>query len=463
MFQLHQSRGTDDRLICGKMSGNNQSATSGQLPLTGVTGSPMTMSPREIREQVDRILNCGGLQHSETLRKLLRYLTEASIEGRADLKEYTIGVDALGKSTDYNPQSDSTVRVQVGKLRQRLDEYYRKEGAEDPILVTLPKGGFQLKFELSPPSLPEDSRPKRRQLAGKWTPVVVASLAAFAIGILVSPASLRPDPVWTPELKELWRPLLASKDPIVLSFDTAMSIDAQGWSHRNAGINEPHEIAASHEWQQLSQRLGNPAVRHTYSYVGFGLVHSAALLTKLFEHGATSTLVKRSVVLSWEDLENSNLVFMGTGKTLAKVGFLLEGSDFRWTPSGVWNLRPRPGESATYSNTVDPLTGELREQYGVISMVPGVREGKRVFVLGGGSSEGDWGAAEYVSKPKYVEELVKQLKTGTNRIPDSYQVVIRIRYESRVPVEIAYVTHHVLPTTRKASPNGLSARVGPPR
>jgi hypothetical protein len=392
---------------------------------------------------------------------MLRYLTEASIEGRADLKEYTIGIDALGKSTDYNPQCDSTVRVQVGKLRQRLDEYYRTEGTDDPIIISLPKGGFHLKFEFSRPSPTQIPPTQRWRFRSQWIPLAIASLAAFAIGLLVSRISIRPDPLWTPELKELWRPLLASKDPILLSFDTAMSIDANGWSHRNSAINTPDEIAASHEWQQLNHRLGNPPIRSAYSYVGFGLVHGAALLTKLFEHASTGTMVKRSVVLSWEDLENFNLVFMGTGKTVSKVGFLLEGSDFQWTSSGVWNLRPRAKESSTYFNTVDTLTGELREQFGVISMVPGVRDGKHVFVLGGGSSEGDWGAAEYVTKPKYVEDLVKRLRAGSNRLPESYQIVIRIRYESRVPVEISYVTHHVLPRTRKASSTGLSASVEP--
>src|SRR5688500_1363462 len=98
------------------MSVTNQLTTGKQLPLTGVRADANPFTPGELWDQVNRILSFTALQHSETHRRLLRYLAEVSIEGRTDLKEYTIGLDALGKSADYNPQSDSTVRVQIGKL-----------------------------------------------------------------------------------------------------------------------------------------------------------------------------------------------------------------------------------------------------------------------------------------------------------------------------------------------------------
>ena len=427
-----------------------QSATGKQLPATEAGTDANCLIASEIFELVSRILGSSGFRSSETLRKVLRYLAEASIEGRADLKEYTIGVDALGKSSDYNPQTDSTVRVQVSKLRQRLDEYYRTEGIGDPILISLPKGGFHLKFEAREPEpvAPAESVEPRRP-ARLWIPVGLASILAFALGVVVSSVRVAPDPVLTPALKELWAPLIAGKKPVVLSFDTAMTMETQGWSIRNPTINHPDEAAASEEWQKLSERLGNPAVRFAYHYAGFGLVHGASVLTRLLDRAGIPTVVKRSVVLSWEDIESSPVVFMGTGKTMAKIRLLLEGGDFECTPAGVSNRRPQPGESVNYVNKNDPVSGERREQYGLISMLARSGEGKRVFVLGGGSSEGDWGTAEYVSKPQFAEELVSRLREKTGRIPESYQVVIRMRYESRVPVQINYVTHHVLPTLRQ--------------
>src|SRR6516165_9795209 len=73
------------------------------------------------RAQVERIVVSEALRHSETQRRLLRYLTEKSLSGEADqLKEYTIGMDLFGKGTEYDPRQDSGVRIQIGRLRLKL-------------------------------------------------------------------------------------------------------------------------------------------------------------------------------------------------------------------------------------------------------------------------------------------------------------------------------------------------------
>lgn len=65
---------------------------------------------------------------TEVLKRLLDYLARQALEDNGgDLKEYTVGIGAFGKGPDYDPKTDSSVRVQAGKLRQKLDEYYRTE------------------------------------------------------------------------------------------------------------------------------------------------------------------------------------------------------------------------------------------------------------------------------------------------------------------------------------------------
>src|SRR4029077_14012254 len=88
---------------------------------------------------------------SESLCKLLRYLAEHSLDhpGVA-LKEYQIATEVLGRPPGFDPQSDSTVRVQAGRLRVKLTEYYANEGVMDPIIVEIPKGSYALTFHLRP-------------------------------------------------------------------------------------------------------------------------------------------------------------------------------------------------------------------------------------------------------------------------------------------------------------------------
>src|SRR5580704_16861044 len=104
-------------------------------------------------QQIDKLINSHSLRGSESLCKLLRYLAEHSLDhpGVA-LKEYQIATEVLGRSGGFDPQSDSTVRVQAGRLRVKLEEYYSREGPDDPVVVELPKGSYALTFHVRTPT-----------------------------------------------------------------------------------------------------------------------------------------------------------------------------------------------------------------------------------------------------------------------------------------------------------------------
>src|SRR5207245_4465650 len=111
----------------------------------GVTGHVTDAEVRLL--QVERLVNSHTLHGSESLCKLLRYLSEHALKhpGVA-LKEYQIATEIFGRPADFDPHLDSLVRVQAGRLRSKLSEYYVSEGAEDPIVVELPTGTYTLAF-----------------------------------------------------------------------------------------------------------------------------------------------------------------------------------------------------------------------------------------------------------------------------------------------------------------------------
>src|SRR5262249_956639 len=87
------------------------------------------------------------LHGSESLCKLLRYLAKHALDHPGSpIKEYQIATEVFGRSADFDPQLDSMVRVQAGRLRVKLAEYYNSEGSEDPIQLELPKGTYVPSF-----------------------------------------------------------------------------------------------------------------------------------------------------------------------------------------------------------------------------------------------------------------------------------------------------------------------------
>jgi hypothetical protein len=121
------------------------------MPVTGAT----LIEREENFRQIDRLVSSNVLQGSESLCKLLKYLAEQALEhpGVA-VKEYQIATEVFGRPSYFDPRLDSTVRVQTGRLRSKLAEYYGSAGADDPVVVEIPKGSYTLTFHFraAPPA-----------------------------------------------------------------------------------------------------------------------------------------------------------------------------------------------------------------------------------------------------------------------------------------------------------------------
>jgi hypothetical protein len=111
-------------------------------------------SAESIRAQADRVLGSVHFSRSQSLARLLRFVIDLKLDGKEqELKEYRLGVDVFGRGADFDPRIDPIVRMQAAKLRSRLAEYYAAEGREDPIVITIPKGGYIPTFDETRPSL----------------------------------------------------------------------------------------------------------------------------------------------------------------------------------------------------------------------------------------------------------------------------------------------------------------------
>lgn len=103
----------------------------------------------EIRDQLGRILASESFVNSARLSRFLRFVVEQAIAGNGGgLKEYSIGVEVFERDDRYDPRMDSIVRVEAGRLRSKLDEYYRQNGAGDPVIVRMRRGSYVPEFEL---------------------------------------------------------------------------------------------------------------------------------------------------------------------------------------------------------------------------------------------------------------------------------------------------------------------------
>jgi len=144
----------------------------------------------KIRAQIERMIGSDPLRTSPQLVSFLQFVVNETLGGRSDrIKGYTIGVEALHRNPDFNPQADPIVRVEAGRLRRALKRYYAEAGSDDDILITIPPGTYIPLFSernvvVEEPVAPSDSpsrRPPKPRLRAS-----IAVAAAIAVLVLVS-------------------------------------------------------------------------------------------------------------------------------------------------------------------------------------------------------------------------------------------------------------------------------------
>jgi len=101
-----------------------------------------------IEDELERVLRSALFARAGRLRRFLEYVVREDLAGNGGLlKEYQIGVAVFDRGPDFDPRIDTIVRVEAIKLRERLDVYFRTEGATEPIRISIPKGSYRPVFE----------------------------------------------------------------------------------------------------------------------------------------------------------------------------------------------------------------------------------------------------------------------------------------------------------------------------
>ena len=414
------------------------------------------ISTEEKRHALERVTSSRTFSRSDQLRGLLRYICEAEFEGRAhELNEYVLGVAVLGRPSDYSPAEDSCVRSRAYELRNKLKSYYRLEAPGDPIQIEIRKGAYIPQFqrmeapaESAPSASPAPVRPTAppsRTPSLKFIAAVagLTVLAATLIYISTVRAGNRtPDPQsWTPELAALWKPFISDDTPLIISFEIRLFFysPSTGLVVRDYRTNQASDLPASQPLAEFRARNGETDLQETSDYADSGAVHAAFLLGRQLGPLHKQIGLKHSSSLGWEDLWNSNVIFVGKPNLNPAVRYSLKSTDFADDELGVIrNLHPLPGEAPAYKSAATHGSGV---KYALITLVPGPRSGRHIMILSGAGSELMWALAESVIDPTHVKELVSHLRLPNGELPPAFQAIIEATFESNVPIKVRYITH----------------------
>jgi len=447
----------------------------------------MPVRDEAITAEVERILESNTFRNSEALRRLLKFLTEKMLSGEADhLKEYSVGIDALGKPSTYDPRHDSTVRIQVGRLRLKLAEYYRTEGKDDRWIVDLPKGRFKLICEASPavvaadgaytaetvtPANPSAAIGKSRRPRRAVLVLGIAVLAAIAWGtwttVQLSRARQDAAPlraIWTPELELLWKPFLAANRPLIVSIADPPFVQFKGYgAYRDLTLNRWEDIIKSPAVTSIRKALNNADLQPNLYYAPIGEVNASFLIGKLLGPRVPALSLLRTSELSLQQLANNNVLFIGAPVFFEnQLSGLPVHLDLINARPGIHNLHPRPGEPALLVDQLPQGAEEDGEVHVLVTHVPGPLGTSEVESFTANRTPGRLTAVEWFTNPSYARTLIDKLRKPSGEMPRYYQVVLKVKFKGGVPTETSYVLHHEVRVTEQLGGSDAAAPANRP-
>ncbi len=223
----------------------------------------------------------------------------------------------------------------------------------------------------------------------------------------------------------LWHPFFADDPPLVI-YSNAMFVGDSKTGLRYATSANP----------QI------PPESYIDTYTGIGEVASIYQLTRLFDAHHARFILKRSLLVTWDEARLKNLVFIGSTAENPSLRVLPATTDFTMMTgpdfAGIVNHHPKPGEPATYTRPEHPLN----KDYAILALLPGVQQGKWILVLSGLTTYGTQAATEYMSHPDTVAAL---LHAGIlqNGAVHPFEAVLETTVAGGVPMETRLVTARI--------------------
>ncbi len=400
------------------------------------------------RELVSRIISSPIFARSERLSTLLRYVCDMALKGRdGELNEQRIGHAVFGRSPDYDSSVDGIVRTQASRLRHRLDLYFEQEGAEEPVRIAIPRGGYvpvfipqravvePLNSAPQPQAitsstislLPGDSVPTASSSKGRMLPWFLCVLLSVALGIIVissriktmgGPASLPPHP--------LWSQVFSPQHPTLEVPGDSGLVLSHVFDERSVPLNEYllgdfRSAGATFTEHPLSPEMGSlRAEVASRRYTSIVDLDAAVMLAQIAISAHSSLQVRYARDLRPNDLKSGNVILIGAFEANPwielferNMNFVLQ-HNYKARVFSVINRSPRAGEPTHWDSIRDDPQHRV---YGVVAFTPNLSENGNALLIEGTSMAGTEAAWDFISDDSELLPFLRKIQRPDGKIP----------------------------------------------
>lgn len=420
-----------------------------------VTSEP-PVSEIEKREALETVLASSTFSRSAQLRAFLRHICEKEIAGQtAQLNEYEIAVEALGRRKDVDLTDDSTVRNRAYELRQRLDKFYTTEQPRARLRIEIPRGGYVPAFvRQAPEAVPAVVTPEvvvsaPAMPASRRVPVgMAAALAVGVLGIAVGWLAGRTGekPRMPAILEEAWGPLAEPGNDLLISIATNLHLLIRPHVPDRPGRMEvPRELYPLFGTTRPLSDTDILYMEPAQLSIPLGELSAAATLasTRVAFGGGYQILPESEAPLT--ALLGRNGALFGTPVNSKSATVLLKtlplSIGFTSTDQfAIIDQRKPPGSNPVYR----PSGSDPSTVYGLLTVLTGAdssgRRRRTLELTGTGTASALQGAVEFFCSASSMREL----RARMGGFPPNYQVVIRCTVSGLRLISYHYETHVIV-------------------
>jgi len=419
-----------------------------------------SVTEEEARHALDRVLRGEAFHRSERLQRFLQFVCDQTLQGEgARINEYLIGAEVFHRGADYSPTEDGIVRRQAHALRRKLQEYYAKEGRNDPVRIELPVGryvpAFRKKEDESEPERATVPRPPIR-----WVALPAAAVAVFALGWLAGSRSTAPPAPQTPaEIREIWGGWLTDPAGAVVCFSNPLTAVIKHFQEPLPPGTQPPRMRFTPEQDRFFRSVVSlPSNGYLYfapaiSQAKMGEAIAGVRLAALFAGAGRPVRATQTRFLTWESLTRENVILLGHNEANPWLDRVLEPYPFKLSAThgdkqrAIVNAKPAAGEKLEYQIHYADGALTATEEYALISMIPGVDGRHRLLLINGLNTQATQIAADFLTSPARLKELASELRGIAPRHegPWHFQAVLRTEVYDKVPTKASLLALKVLP------------------
>ena len=274
------------------------------------------INSKTVEKELELIFQYPQFANSEKEKKLLDYLVKKTL-AKEYIKEAHIAIDVFNKDGDFDPSLDSTVRVYIGKLRKKLEKFYLSDDSNNStIKISIPKGHYDVNFEFKKRS----TRLSRLKLiSALFIFLTLVLLITFLTHFIDEKNNLFSDSK-SASRSPVWKEYSNSELPTLIVvgdfFFMTRYIEGKRYIVRDAQINSHEEFL-----QSRVDTMGFSDFRHTYS--PSEMSEYVTNFIPILINGKRSFKIKPASLLTWEDINSNNIIFVGEFKTLYILNRLL--------------------------------------------------------------------------------------------------------------------------------------------